>query len=237
MKPKILTVDVETMSGKAYIWRMFDENIGLDQLIEPPRIICWGAKWMGRNEVIQRDERQGRKAMLQGLRDLIIEADAVVSYNGDKFDLPKINGELMMAGLGPLPPVTSIDLLKTVRKLGFISNRLAFFAIASKIGSKIKHEGFPLWRKCDEGDKQAWTKMLAYNAGDVRLSEKAYRSLMAFIPNHPYVGKHSSVASCPRCQATRVQARGSRRTRAYIIQRLQCLGCGGWFDGSKDKVT
>lgn len=237
MKPKILTVDVETMAGKAYVWKLFDETMGLNQLIEAPRVICWGAKWMGRKGVIQMDERGGRKAMLKGLWDLIEQADAVVSYNGDKFDIPKINGELLLNGLPPLPPATSIDLLKTVRKLGYISNRLEFFAIAAKIGKKIANAGFPLWRACDEGDERAWSKMLSYNGGDVRLTERAYGVLRPFIKNHPYLGKHSSAASCPRCQSSRTQARGSRRTRAYIIQRLQCLGCGGWFDGSREKVT
>jgi len=236
MKPKILTVDIETMAGKAYIWKLWDETMGLNQLIEAPRIICWGAKWLGQRGTTQADERGGRKAMLRQLRDLIEEADAVVSYNGDKFDIPKINGELLANGLPPLPPVTSIDLIKTVRKLGYISNRLEFLAIVAKIGRKIANAGFPLWRACDEGDERAWGKMLRYNAGDINLTERAYKVLRPFIRNHPFLGENTGRDSCPRCQSAKTQARGSRRTRAFIIQRLRCLGCGGWFDGSREKV-
>jgi hypothetical protein len=236
VKPKILVVDIETLAGKSYFWKLYDETMGVNQVIEWPRILCWGAQWLGSGTVMQGDERNGRKAMLNELAQFIDAADAVISYNGDKFDLPKINGELLLNGLDPLPPVTSIDLLKTVRKLGLASNRLEAFAIMAKIGRKIANAGFPLWRACDEGDASAWTKMLRYNAGDVRLTGRAYKLLRPFIRNHPYLGGTVSRDGCPRCSGTRSQARGTRRTRSYIIQRLQCLGCGGWFDGSREKV-
>jgi hypothetical protein len=235
-KPRILVVDIETMAAKGWFWKMFDENIGVDQVESPPRMLCWGAKFIGEPAIYQGDERKGRKAMLARLVNLVEEADAVVSYNGDKFDIPKINGELMVEGMGPLPPLTSIDLIKTVRKLGLLSNRLEFVAIVAKIGRKIKNAGFRLWRGCDEGDEKSWYKMLRYNAGDIRLTERLYRRLRPFVRNHPYLGNQAERDSCPRCSSTRSQARGLRRTKAFLIQRLQCLGCGGWFDGSREKV-
>lgn len=236
MKPKILVLDIETMAGKSYFWKLYDETMGVSQVIEWPRIICWGAKWVGKPGVMYCDERTPRAHMLAGLSRTIQEADAVVTYNGDKFDLPKINGELMLAGLQPLPPVTSIDLLKTVRKLGLASNRLEALATIAKIGRKIANAGFPLWRACDNGDSKAWDKMRRYNLGDVRLTERAYKLLRPFVRNHPYLGSLVSRDNCPRCSGARSQARGYRRTKAFLIQRLQCLGCGGWFDGSREKV-
>lgn len=235
-RPKILVLDIETMAAKVYAWKLFDETMGINQVIAPARILCWGAKWFGRRGLEQMDERQGRKQMLARLVYLIEEADAVVTYNGDKFDLTKINGELMLCGLGPLAPVTSIDLIKTVRKLGLMSSRLEFLAIVAKIGRKIEHAGFSLWRGCDEGLEKSWAKMLRYNAGDIRLTERAYKLLRPFVKNHPFLGPTAKQDGCPRCGTKGAQSRGYRRTRAFLIQRLQCLGCGGWFDGTRSKV-
>lgn len=237
MKPKILTVDIETMAAKVYAWKLYDETMGLNQMIAPPRMICWGAKFLGQKEMYGVDERMGRKHMLSELVKLVEQADAIVTYNGDKFDIRKINGELFAEDMAPLPPVTSIDLIKTARTLGLISNRLDFLATVAKIGRKIKNEGFPLWRACDEGDEAAWTRMVRYNLGDVRLTERAYKKLIPFIRNHPYLGDTVKRDGCPRCGHHKSQARGWRRTKAFLIQRLQCLGCGGWFDGSREKAT
>lgn len=241
MSPNILVVDIETAPGTAYVWNLWDDNVPVERLITPGRILCWGAKWVGRGRIEQGDEREGRYEMLNRLRVLIEEADAVVTYNGDKFDLPRVNGELLLVGLPPMAPVTSVDLYKTVKKLGLMSSRLEFFATSAKIGRKIKNAGFSLWRGCMEGDARCWTKMLRYNAGDIRLTERAYRLLRPFVRNHPYLGLPSASAkgrtSCPRCRSTRnVVAARPRRTKVTLIQRLQCLGCGGWFDGSRERV-
>jgi hypothetical protein len=248
VKPKILVVDIETMAAKVYAWKLYDETMGINQVIEPPRILCWAAQWLGSSKVMQADERGGRDEMLAKLSGLIEEADAVISYNGDKFDLPKINGELLLNGMKPLAPVTSIDLYKTVKKLGLLSSRLEFFAIMAKIGRKIKNAGFPLWRACDEGDAKSWTKMLRYNAGDVRLTGRAYRLLRPFVRNHPDLysalmatpvapAGSRDLRPCPRCGSKKTKvSHKCRYTTAYRIHRVSCLGCGGWFDGSREKV-
>ena len=239
-KPKILLLDIETAPAIAYVWRLFDENVGLDQLITPGRIICWGAKWLGQRTVFYADERAGAKKMFTQVHALMAEADAIVTYNGDKFDLPKLDGGFVEYGLPPLPPVTSIDLIKTVRKLGQQSNKLAFIAPQLKIGNKVKHEGFPLWSACLAGDKKAWDRMRKYNAQDVRLLGPLYDALRPYIKNHPYLGgvtkQERTERTCPRCGSGKSQSRGARRTKAFLVQRIQCLGCGGWYEGTREKV-
>jgi len=238
-KPKILLLDIETAPAKAYIWRMWDENISLDQLIEPGRIICLSAKWHGKREVMYFDERMrgGAKAMFKKIHGLMSEADAVITYNGDKFDLPKLNGAFVEYRIGPAKPVASIDLLKTVKKLGVQSNRLAYIAPFLKIGQKMKNEGFPLWAKWLAKDPVAYKKMRRYNMQDTRLLGGLYRVLRPYIKSHPYlrdpeVTKHK----CSRCGSTKTQSRGYRPTAAYLVQRIQCMACGGWDTGTRTKV-
>lgn len=242
--PRVLVLDIETAPATAYVWRLFDENISLDQLIAPSRIICWGAKWIGHKEFIYADERQGRGWMLGKIHTMLSDADAVVTYNGDRFDLPKLYGEFIAAGLPPLPQCTSIDVIKTVRKMGVQSNKLAFIGPHLKIGKKMQAGGFLLWRAVLEGSKVAWNKMRRYNRQDVLLLERLYKTLRPHMRNHPYMGaggagKATSTKArteCPGCQSFRSQRRGTRRTKAYLIERIQCLGCGGWYDGSRTRM-
>lgn len=235
--PKILVLDIETKPAKAYVWRMWDENVGVDQVIEPGGTICVGAMWHGDKDVMLfSDWEHGHKEMLTNVHRLISEADAVVTYNGDKFDIPKLTGEFLLAGLAPPAPPTSIDLLKAVKKLGFDMNRLAFIGPLLGVGNKIKHEGFTLWSKVLAGDEKAQARMERYCKQDVVVTNKLYARIRPFIRNHPHLGSDRS-ADCGACGSSHVQSRGYRRTKTFRIQRLQCQKCGSWQDGRREKMN
>jgi uncharacterized protein YprB with RNaseH-like and TPR domain len=237
---KLLGLDIETAPAIAYVWRLHDENIGLDQLIQPSRVLCWSAKWFGEKGTMYADERKGAKKMLQGIRELLAEADAVVTYNGDSFDLAKLNGEFVYHRIDPAPPVASIDLFKTVRNLGYISGKLAFVGPHLKIGEKIKNEGFALWASCMKGDKEAWRKMEKYNRQDTAMLEGLYEVLRPYIKNHPHMGgpkQTRAPITCPVCQSEKTVLRGTRRTKVSVIARVQCLSCGSWSDGPRSRAA
>ena len=231
MPPKILFLDIETAPAIVYTWGLHDVNIGIEQIIKPSRIICWSAKWFGAKQILYRDERSGTKTMLREMRELLCQAHAVVTYNGDGFDLQKLSGEFVFHRIPPAPPVASIDLFKTVKGLGYISGKLAFIGPYLKIGEKVRHEGFPLWKACLDGDDAAWARMRDYNMQDTELLEGLYTLLRPYIRNHPYLGEGG--LECPACQSRRGESRGTRRTRNYIVQRIQCRDCGSWYSGRK----
>lgn len=234
---KILLLDIETAPTVAYVWRMYDENIGVEQIIKPTRITCWSAKWVGQSGVMFASEwTHSREHMLKMILNLLAESDAVITYNGDKFDLPKLMGEFAVAGLGSPGPLTSIDLYKTVRKLGFQSSKLQFAAPHLGIGEKVANEGFRLWRGIEEGDPDARRKMERYNKQDTRLLEKLYKTLRPFVKNHPYLGE-GKASECPACGSHKVQKRGQRRTKSFFIERLHCQACGTWSDGRRRKAA
>lgn len=236
--PRLLGLDIETAPAVAYVWGLHDQNIGLEQLIQPSRVLCWSAKWFGERKVLYADERIGAKKMLTEIRSLLLEADAVVTYNGDSFDLQKLNGEFIFHQIAPAPQITSIDLYKTVRGLGYISGKLAFVGPHLKIGEKVKHEGFSLWAACMKGDKEAWKRMEKYNRQDTAMLEDLYNALRPYIKNHPHLGPPRGRTSCPRCRSTRnVVAAKPRYTKNLIIQRLECTACGGWFDGPQQRAS
>jgi len=233
---KILVLDIETKPATAYVWRAYDENIGYEQVLDPGGMICFAAKFVGKPEVYFYSEwTHSRYEMVKAAHDLLSEADAVVTYNGDKFDIPKLHGEFILTGLTAPAPVTSIDVIKTIRKFGFLMNRLAYIGPLLKVGSKVKHEGFELWAKVIQGDDRARNKMRKYNEQDVVLLEKLYLKILPFIRNHPHLG--TSKHECGACGKNNTHSRGYRRTKHYKIQRIQCQDCGSWSDGTRTKIT
>ena len=233
---KLLLLDIEWRPTTAYVWKAWDVNIGADMIKEHGGLLCVGAKWLGEKKTHLFSEwEHTHEGMLQLIHDMISVADAVITYNGDRFDNPKLQGEFLLYGLQPTPPVTSIDCLKAVKKFGFFQNGLKFIGPFLKLGSKLEHEGMGLWIKVMDGDKDAQDRMAKYCIQDVDLLEELYLKIRPFIRNHPHMGKVKK-DNCPACGSLEVQSRGTRRTRAFKIQRLQCQGCGGWFDGLRTKI-
>jgi hypothetical protein len=232
---KILAVDIEWKPATAYVWKMWDESISPDQLIDEGGMLCFCANWVGSKDFMFFSEwEHGREGMAQAALDLLTEAEAVLTYNGDKYDIKKITGEIVLAGLNPPPKPASIDLLKVVKQFGFVMNRLAYIGPLLTNEGKMKHEGFRLWRDVVEGDEKAQKRMSKYCVQDVKLLVKLYKEILPFIRNHPHTT--GTAGSCPNCGSTHTQSRGYRRTKFYQIQRIQCQDCGAWGEGTRKKI-
>lgn len=239
-KPKILILDIETRPALVYTWGLHNVNIGVEQILDPGGVLCVGAKWAGAKEAtVYTSWEMGQRPMLATIHALISEADAVVSYNGVSFDLPRLNGEFVLHRLAPIPPLTNIDLLKVTRKMGFLSKKLSFVGPLLSVGKKISHEGFSLWSKVMEGDAKARLKMIKYCKQDVELTEKLYDRLRPYITNHPTLGEGApgTAGVCGSCGGKHFQSRGYRRTKFYSTQRLQCQTCGAWSTGTRKKIS
>lgn len=231
---KILALDIEWAPALAYVWRMWDENISPEQLIDHGGMLCVCAHWVGEKEFMFWSEwEHGREGMAKAMLKLLNEADAVVTYNGDKYDLPKITGEILLAGLEPPPKVASIDVLKVVKKFGFNMNRLAYIGPLLGVGGKVKHHGFLLWKEVLAGDEKARRKMEKYCIQDVRMLVRLYHKVLPFIRNHPTL---RTGEACPACASEKTQKRGFRYTRYFRIQRNQCTNCGHWFETTRQKI-
>lgn len=234
-KEKLLYIDIEWAPALVYTFNMWNVNVTPDKMIDHGGMLCFCAKWSDSKDFLFFSEwEHGRDGMAQAALDLLSEADAVVTYNGDKYDIPKITGEIVLAGLAPPPPVTSIDVIKSIRKMGFNMNRLAYIGPLLGVGGKVKHEGFNLWKDVMDGKEKAQKAMRRYCIQDVRLLEKLYKRIRPFIKNHPHMG--TAKKECGACGSNHVQSRGYRRTKHYRIQRVQCQSCGSWSEGIRTKV-
>lgn len=234
---KILMVDIEWRPALAYVWRMWKENIQPDMLVDHGGMLCFCAHWYGSKEFMFYSEwEHGRKGMAEAAKHLLTEADAVVHYNGIKYDIPKIRGEVVLAGLEPFPQVSQIDLMRTVKTFGFNMNRLAYIAPLLGLESKMEHEGFMLWKKVMNGDEAAQKRMMRYCVQDVKLTVQLYDRILPFIKDHPFLRGSASGHVCPNCDSENTQKRGFRTTRCFKVQRNQCQDCGSWFETTRTKI-
>jgi len=232
---KILVLDIETKPSLAYVWDVWNVNIQPRQLLEEKEVLCFAAKWVGSKEIIYFSTfHDGRKDMLYAAWSLLDAADAVITYNGKKFDVPHLNLEFLKAGMTPPSPFKNIDLLLTVRhQFNFTHNKLDHVADKLGIGRKLEHEGFDLWLKCMKNDKNAWKRMKKYNIQDVLLTEKLYLKILPWIEQHPNYAAVFGDERCPNCASSRLEKRGLRYTLTGAYRRLCCLKCGKWSRETK----
>lgn len=231
---KILLLDIETSPNLAHIWGLRDQYINPQHLLESSYVLCWAAKWLGDKEVqFDSVNKSSHKTMLRRIHKLISAADAVIHYNGTKFDMPTLNKEFILHGFPPPAPYKQIDLLKSVRsQFRFPSNKLDYVAQRLGLGKKTDHEGYTLWVKCMNKDKEAWKRMEEYNIQDVVLLEKVYEKVLPWIKNHPNRGLYGG-DGCPTCGSSRLQKRGFAHTSTGSYQRFQCTECGSWSRSTK----
>ena len=231
---KTLLIDLETSAATARVWGLWNQNIGINQIVAPGSTLCAAYKWLGEPDkkvkfVSSWDT--GFASMIAQLHEAMDEADAVVTYNGNRFDIPTLQREFLLGGLPPPSPSKSIDLYRTVkRQFRFASNKLDFVCQQLGLGAKTHHKGMDLWTGVEAGDAASRKTMTAYNKQDVFLLEKLYHRLLPWIPNHPNVSlyNNSTVASCTNCGSSNIQKRGVSHSKVATYQRYQCSDCGGW---------
>lgn len=203
-------------------------------------VLCFAAKWLGSDSITYYSIRKhGAKRMLKAAHKMLSEADAVIHFNGTRFDIPTLNKEFLLHGMPPPSTFQQIDLLKTARgRFKFPSNKLDYLAQALGLGKKFKHAGHELWVKCMAGDADAWAEMEKYNIQDVMLLEKVYFKLLPWITSHPSHALYSDKDVCTNCGGHSLTRRGFSYLLSGKYQRYQCNDCGAWMRSKKgEKLT
>lgn len=237
---RILHFDIENAPLLAYIWSPWDSMVTHERLIHDTFLISWAAKWDGQrgvlSDVLSSEEAvaQDDTRIVQSLSDLIREADIVVAHNGDKHDIPKLNGRLLQLGLEPLGPVQTIDTLKLAKKSFNIAYRkLDYIGEFLGLGRKIKTD-FDLWKGCYFGDEKALSKMERYNKRDVVLLEKVFNTMKPYVKQLPRLVDGDG-HMCPTCGSHDLMRRGVRRTNASTFRQYQCKVCGRYSRSRKSE--
>lgn len=235
MTLKTLVLDIETSPTLATVWGLWGQNIPISSIIGNSEVLTWAASWVGEEEVIYSSLGFAtKKAMLKELYDLLEEADAVVTYNGDRFDLPIVNQEFLLQGWGPPAPYKSVDIIKTMKKrFRGTSNKLDYWLKRLGLGQKVEHRGHQLWLDCMNGDKKAFEEMSEYNVGDVIKTEQLFHRIKPWIINLPSMSVFTNSFVCPSCGSAHLQKRGTYQSKSATYQRYRCNGCGDWSRDAK----
>ena len=234
---KILLLDIECAPNLATVWGIWQQNVALNQLLESSYTLCYAAKWYGESKIMfDSIYKTDRKRMLNSIHTLIEEADVVVHYNGLRFDMPMLNKEFLEAGMYPPSPVKHIDLLRVVKSnFRFVSNKLDYVSQRLGLGKKTEHEGHELWLKVMNNDRKAWKRMEEYNKNDVVLLEKLYDRLKGWVKQHPNHNAYSANLCCTNCGSSKLNKRGTVRSKVSVFQRFQCQACGAWSRSNKSE--
>jgi hypothetical protein len=238
-KAKILLFDIETAPILSYVWGIWDQNVGLNQISKDSHILSWAAKWHDPEgkinyPMLYADQRaakdiENEKEMLKGMWSLLDAADIVITQNGKRFDIKRLNARFMIHGMGRPSNYRQIDTLQEAKKhFAFTSNKLEYLAkilkCESKKLTKRKFAGFELWTECLVGNKEAWKEMEKYNKQDVTVLEEVYIKLRPWIDVINFSVFHGeNVCSCG---SKHFISKGVHATNSGIFKRFKCKACG-----------
>lgn len=242
MTPRILTLDLESSPHMGWFFDIWNQNIGLSQLKDVTRVICFAAKWYGEKKVhYYGDYHHGHEQMVRAAHSLMDEADVICHFNGKRFDVPHLKREFAINELTPPSPFKQVDLLEVVRRnFKFASNKLQHVSTQLGLAGKMQHSGFNLWVECIDPDvdpdvkRKAWNLMRRYCRQDVVLTEQLYERLLPWISTHPHLGLYTGDEDCcNRCGGSDLERRGYAYTPLSKYQQFRCRDCGGWSRGKQ----
>lgn len=254
--PNILVFDIETAPCLSYHWGLWQQNIGLNMLVRDWAVISWSAKWVGEDEVMYEDCRDhfdgsaesvykeiDDKSILESIWKLLNEADIVVTQNGKKFDVKKLNARFLSHGMKPPSSYKHIDTLQIAKRhFAFTSNKLEFmtdkFCKRYKKLTHGKFPGFELWKQCQLGNQEAWDEMEEYNMYDVLSLEELVFVLAPWSNQMPNMDAyHSEEDNVCFCGNHEWEHSGYAYTNVSKFDKFKCTECGAEKRGRTNLFT
>lgn len=231
-KVRVLVIDIENSPNIAHVWGLWGANVSLAQLQESQQVISFAAKWLGEKKVIFKSNfHDGHEEMIRAAYELVDEADIIVGYNSQGFDMKHLHTEFLTAGFPPPRPYKNVDLLLAVKAaFRFPSNKLDYVVQRLKLGAKVSHSGHELWVQCMAGVAKAWATMKKYNMGDVLVTEKLYYRILPWIEKHPNIGMYMDTDHdrCPFCGSANLILDPEMTVKANVTtyNLYRCQECG-----------
>src|SRR5688572_19872344 len=234
---RILLLDIETAPGEYYSWSRDPQYLSPEMMIKDWSILCWSAKWlfepdiMGQSvkpkEAINRTE----ESILEEIWKLMDEASVIVTQNGIKFDIKRLNTKFIKHGYNPPSHYLCIDTLKVAReRFNFTYNSLEELGrelLGLKEG-KIKMN-MADWKMCVTGNQEHLDKMLTYCKNDVApLLEDVYLRERPWITGHPNLNLFTDHDSdvCPKCESAELAWNTQYTTPQGVWEGFRCNSCG-----------
>jgi hypothetical protein len=171
------------------------------------------------------------KPMLKDVWECLDKADEVITWNGKKFDIRKLNDKFVAHGFNKFTPFKHTDIMLIKRSIA-ASNSYSLDYTGQQWGTarKQEHEGKGLWLKVAQGDLKACQEMEDYCLQDLVVTEKNYDHLLmkGWIENALPMNVLLNLPDvCPTCgaQGTIVKGMKYKATRGNRYQYCRCTNC------------
>jgi len=250
--PKILLFDIETSMIQAYIWGLWNQNIGISSIIKDWYVICWSARWLGTEEMIHDSiHLHGKKLPFSDYEELVVaalwklldEADVVIAYNGKRFDKKKMNAKFLEYGLLEPSPYKVIDPMLIVKgNFALTSNKMDFvvkYIESNEEGKSSTNIG--LWHRCMGNDVPSLDYMLEYCDQDIEVLEKVYMAVRHWDKNNPNLALlyDDNKPRCNGCGSTDLKHLENKtfNTTLSKFSVLRCNGCGKVLRDRTNKLS
>lgn len=231
--PKVGIFDVESLPMETYQWNLADPYTSPEHIISGTSLLSWAGKFLNDatmysdiltpEEALAKDEER----IVKSCWDFLSKCDVVVGHNVIDFDSKLVGTFFLKYNLPPLKYVM-VDTLKIARRhFKFDSNKMGFINRRLGIREKIENEGFPLWRKCREGDPDALKTMREYNEGDIYATEDLFYRLRPYAHSSFNVALYNEIEElqCPVCGSTELESAGHYYTPAGRWESVRCKKC------------
>lgn len=255
--PKVLILDIETSPLLSYTWDIWQQDISLGQIQKEWNILSWSAKWLKNpktkqvfgphDKVMYADLRKSKNiendtSILQGIWNLIDDADIILTQNGKRFDIKKLNAKFILAGMRPPSSFKQIDTLVIAKKhFAFTSNKLEWMTKKlCKENKKSDHKKFPgflLWIECLKGNQSAWKEMESYNQMDIISLEELFWKLIPWDSSINFNLYSDDEKNVCKCGSTDFIKKGFTYTSVGQYQRYRCKECGAETKGRINLFT
>lgn len=244
MKPiKRKVLDLETSKNILFNWHLRQKFNDHKQVLKHGGILTAAWKEIGSDTVyscaVDITDPYDDEGVLLTLREELEGVDLVITQNGDKFDMRKINAGFFKYGIDPIHPIVSADIIKITKKeLNMNSYAMDYVRKYKGLSGKTKTDD-EWWRAVCEPfnvytrkEKQQYLDLIqSYNMDDVWDTEELYELVKPYASRHPsinLIGEESD--GCPTCGSENLITNKSwvyrAKTRSY--QRYKCEDCGSW---------
>lgn len=173
----ILYWDLENSLMEGRFFRVRDENIPPHRITKHSHLLS--IAWAFNDEQPQsmrlkpEDVKTSNDlALVVKMIELINKADAIVTYNGKRFDWGVLCTRALFYGLPPIKKVPHIDLFQDTKSFRFPSRSMQAVSMYLGLDGKIATSGGMLWERCanwwDYDDcEEALVSMEIYNRQDI----------------------------------------------------------------------
>ncbi len=244
---KILLLDIETLPGEYYAWSPKQDYLPANMMIKDWSISCWAAKWLFDDEIMgefvtpQEAFERTEESILGGIWKLMNEADIIVTQNGIRFDIRKLNSKFIENDYPPVHEFQNVDTLVTARNVfGWTYNSLNELAKKLGIGEKIEMR-FEDWKNCLTNNiyaEEALEHKLEYCKNDVApLLEDVYLAMLPYMKKHPNLNLYtnSNKDVCPKCEGKITWSDKTYVTPQGAWESFRCGTCGATGRGTNKK--